>query len=662
MHGSFQRRLLNDIADIQQDPYPDIYLRFDDTNIQNACLILTPESYGPLHLTMHFPPDYPMTAPRVSIQSTIVHPNVYGEYICASILNTYEGWTSAYTLRGIVIQLLSFFASDSLEQMDGYHAVHLATHRRSSRRNPGYHRTDKSFSCEACNFGPDWSPEQSVEESSAEKMDIDCVPRPHCVSKMKTSKLFSLPDEVILLLLANLDTRDVLSLAEAVPAIKTMVYSYDFIRVRELQCFCLKESFKDAKLGIGVSINPGRRPVFHSEFDLLSQEAFFQHNVRKSVQGVRFDKWLLLPLSRHHWNHARGTASACLSAMHKYARMSDGGPDHVDVLYHFMNNVVVQLSADAEKAYENPEIKSTLSHASEKAVEAYFGLFHLLLCLATENPAVVTNANQITARFLAGPRTKVHFPDLGHVLVAALISNDGLTEELTFQIIKEAILRNVVWMLDLKGAGLAELGYLEPSAVSDYRLIMTFHASKTSYRLLMILKLFSSSARPSNKSLVQLREALFDTHGAPPRGVAAKMAQQIRSIREVNGFPQFLKAMGIHNMPTKTEFTSFLRRTITDSVKAGYSRMPMSQSQLYTIRNAQEPGVEKVQGVFRLDSWYAKGEKWYFNGWNGRPSFFPNGEGDRRSSHEGGARFGGRDYGRGYGRGRGRGRGRGGRS
>ena len=324
--------------------------------------------------------------------------------------------------------------------------------------------------------------------------------------------------------------------------------------------------------------------------------------------------------------------------------MSDGGADHVDVLYHFMNNIVVQFSADAERDYAKADARSTLSHMSEKAIQAYFSLFYLLLCLATENAAIVAGANRIVARFLHGPRTKAHFPDLGHVMVAALISNAGLTEELTFLVIKEAILRNVVWMLDVKGAGMAELAYLEPSAESDYRLIMTFHASKTSYRLLMFLKLFSSAARPPNRSLTELRDALFDTHGAPPSGLSAAIAQRIRKIRDITTFPAFLNAMGLKNMPTKPEFTSFLRRTITDSVQAGYSRIPMSQNQLYTIWRVREPNVEKKDGVVALYSWYNKREKWFDNGWRGRPSFSPNSGGHGGGGSERDGRVRGRPH------------------
>lgn len=81
------------------------------------------------------------------------------------------------------------------------------------------------------------------------------------------------------------------------------------------------------------------------------------------------------------------------------------------------------------------------------------------------------------------------------------------------------VIRNVVWMLDPNGSNMPELAYLEPSEVSEYRLRETFQASKTSYRLLMFLRLFQQTAIGSpRKPLAVLRDEAFDRHGAPPRG------------------------------------------------------------------------------------------------------------------------------------------------
>jgi ubiquitin-protein ligase len=629
--NSLRRRLLQDIAEIKQDPYPNVNIEFDDNDITKACLILTPEGQKPLHLKINFPGRYPLIAPNITIQSRIIHPNVFNEYICATMLNTEEGWTPAYTLKGIVIQLLSFFCSDSLEQDHGNGTIDLTQYRQEATQMYGG-RAD-NFACSLCGFGPSSPP------ALADEMEINFAP-PSTVATLpqvqypnRLSRLFTLPDEIVLAILTESKTCDVLAFADAVPSIKTMINSYDFIRIRQLQCFCLKRSFLNTKLGVGISIKDGNRPVFRSEFDLLSWEAYYTHGVRHSVQGVSFDKWLPLPLNRRHWNQVKTDAMACIQDIHTTANMASYEPYYVDVLYHTMNTVVVQFSSDAEKGYNGPDARSTLSHASEKAVDAYFGLFHLLLCLATEHKEIIASANNIIQRFIAGPRTKTHFPDLGHVLVAALICDAGLTEELTYEIIREAILRNVVWMLDYKGAGMAELAYLEPSAISRYRTNMTYAASPTSYRLMMFMKLFSSAARPPNKTLIELRNSFFDAHGAPPTGTSTRMAEDIREIHEFSTFPQFLAKMGLKQLPSQSQFTTFLRRTITDSINAGYSIMPLTQSQLYLMRQAKEPDVEVSEDVIVTyhDRRWFRDRSWQ------KPSFFPN-----RGGHGGRGGRGGR--------------------
>lgn len=645
--GALRRRLLNDIAEVQRNPYPNIHLYPHEADVTRACLVLIPPQEEPLHLSIHFWDDYPLRAPRVSIQSAVTHPNVYGSYICASILNTDEGWTPAYTLKGILIQLLSFFSSESIEQDYGG-SVNLKSYKQSGGSvhwfsNWGDNDDGSGYRCETCGFGSSWKPPKASRRQQTSPVSA--------LQARGRSKLFELPDEVVLSLMSFMETADVMSFADAVPSIRHILHSYDFIRIRELQCFCLKKSFLAAKLGIGVSISGGKRPVLRSEFDLVSQEAFFQHGVRRSIQGVPFDRWLPLPLSRRHWNAVRRPAALALDGLRFEANMEAQG--RAGVLFSLMTTVVVQFSEDADRSFKQPDARSTLSHASEKAVEAYFALFHLLLCIATDDASVVPTANRTVAAFLAGPRSKARFPDLGHVLVAALISDGGLSENLIFHIIKEAVLRNVVWMLDTQGAAMAELAYLEPSSISDYRLTKTFEASTTSYRLLMFLKLFSSMARGSGRTLAQLRDTLFETHGAPPAGTSVAMAQQIRHIRDINSFPKFLSAMGITAMPNKTEFTAFLRRTIGESVDAGYSVMPMTQSQLYMLRRAWEPNVpasEKVRVTPELERWYADGERWYANGWDKRPSFFP-GRGGRRENGSGNGRGGG-PIARGRGRGR----------
>jgi hypothetical protein len=164
-------------------------------------------------------------------------------------------------------------------------------------------------------------------------------------------------------------------------------------------------------------------------------------------------------------------------------------------------------------------------------------------------------------------------------------------------IIKEAITRNVVWLLDRKGSTNSELAYLETNAVSAYRLDTTFQGSRTSYRLLMFSELFRRTARPDGVTLAEVREQLFSRHGGPPPGAASRLAAEVRRLHSVNDFPQFLREMGIKTIPTAQQFTGTLRQTMRDSVEKGYSSHGLSQPLALVLRLAVEPWVGVQDGL-----------------------------------------------------------------
>lgn len=656
---ALRQRLIRDIAELQARPYPNISL-FPSDDITKACLVLRPNGGYPLHLSIDFGAEYPLHPPRVSIQSRISHPNIFGSYICASILNTEEGYTPAYSLKGIAIQLLSFFSSDKLEQDHGHYVADLALYRKCHTK-----ATWAEHRCSHCGFGIGVDPgpsghqpqlQRAAEDrndeplvgisnaSSSEVGSSACqtvtIPKTSTPGPRKTAKwrammqpalplncpaylsqegrskkligvhvpaisrqLDSLPDELLLLICNELDSEELSIFARAWDRIggeKGVVTRFDLIRTRELQCFCLKRSFSDRGVQLGVGVNVvqrGRQGTLESEFDLLSLQAYTDFGIRRSVQGLRFQYWLPLPISPRHYRSVKDEVQVSATRIGTAAKLTS--PTPVNVIYHFMNDVVVKLSQEASKSFESPRYshreapQSTLKHASEKAVESYFHLFHLLLCLAT--PAVVRTANGTLEAFLSGQTSKAFCPNLGHLLIAVLISDIEMTQELTMAIIRETVTRNVVWMLDKRGAGMAELSYIEASAVSEYRLQKTFEASKTSYRLLMflnLLRLTTNRASVPRKTISQLRDEMFDRHGAPPKGTATRLANEIKRIHAVNSFPDFLKVMGLQKMPTAAEFTAFLRRTVEESVVKGYSVWGLSQEKALELRRTKEPNVQ----------------------------------------------------------------------
>lgn len=633
------QRLLQDISELQRKPYPNITLRAHDDNIREACLILTPDGWPPMHLSVTFGPNYPLRAPRITMQSSVEHPNVlYGGYICASILNTEDGYTPAYTLKGIAIQMLSFFGSETLEQDYGGHKS-LAIYRDRSRELV---RSDM-FSCTKCGFNSKSLVEQ------APTLPTHTTDAPQCATNR--TLINDAPDDILLHICDNLDDEELLLFAQTWSRISRIMTAYNIIHLRELQCFCLKKSFKVSKLGVGVNVILNRRQGFlESEFDLLSLEAFECHQVRRSVQGVRFNHWLPLPLSEKHWNMVKGDANSRLTILRNAAGISQNTTGMViqnasDVLFHFMNDVVVKLNKQADQALNNrashhyygmnlESSKSTLKHASEKAIESYFHLFHLLLCLAESDHQIVNTANQKITAFLNGATSKKDVPNLGHLLIALVISSVPVTADLLRRLVKEAVTRNVVWMLNSH----PELAYLEPDETSWYRLNRTFEASKTSYRLLLFLNLFCRTIRPDpSRPLKALREELFTRHGDPPPGTAASFAETIKHYHaHVNSFPAFLAAIGLP-VPGSSTFTDWLKQSVRNSMDNGYSQWAIRQEQALYLRLKKEPSVGRWDGLSQ--------EQIVVGG--GRDiSFFPKLDGATKGP-------------RGRGRGRGTGRGRG---
>jgi ubiquitin-protein ligase len=601
---ALQQRLLRDIAELQSKPYPFISWIPYENDIQRACLILTPDNHVPLHLSVAIPYDFPLQPPEIRCNTIITHPNIFGEYICATILNTTEGYTPAYTLKGIAIQILSFFTSENLDQDHGFGPVNLKSY---SEQHGTLSRQYTCWTCR-CNTGLAGDPIFHITSKIALSPPVDiatCLPNGTQNTTSPTdSSISNLPDEILAMLCGFLEDEDLVNFSRAWSKIggpSGLVSRFNLVRNRELQCFVLKKSFQDTMLGVGVRVETqGRTGTIASEFDLISWEAFSQHRVRTSVQGIGFHFWMPLPISRHHYDRARDITTRCLNDIGYGARISPSTSSAV--IYHFMTDVVVKLSDATTPTRGSRDHKTTLKHASEKAIESYFHLFHILLCLATSDRSIVLDANSMLQNFLNGQTSKAHCPNLGHLLLAVLIADVDLTQNLLMAIIRETATRNVVWMLDKKGADMPELAYMEPDAVCEYRMSKTFEASKTSYRLLMFFNLFrrtiARGVGPNRRSLVAMRDQLFDAHGAPPFGAAARLAVQVKNVQEVNDFYSFLEVMDIQNMPTKQQLTKFLRDCVEASMRVGYSVWGMSQPDAKNMREGVARGILRIHTFF----------------------------------------------------------------
>jgi ubiquitin-protein ligase len=67
MTDTLKQRLLRDIAELQSKPYPNIELHVQDDDLTQACLVLNPQGYGLMHLTVTFPHDFPLKPPKIQV-------------------------------------------------------------------------------------------------------------------------------------------------------------------------------------------------------------------------------------------------------------------------------------------------------------------------------------------------------------------------------------------------------------------------------------------------------------------------------------------------------------------------------------------------------------------------------------------------------------------
>lgn len=401
---TLRQRLLRDIAELQSKPYPFIKWIPYENDIQRACLILTPDNHVPLHLSVSIPNTFPLHPPKISCNTTIKHPNIFGMYICATILNTTEGYTPAYTLKGIAIQILSFFTSENLEQDHGFEPVNLKSY---SEQHGTFARQYTCLRC-LCNTGSAGDPIIHNASEIVRGAPVD-IASPNGTqnttsstpSTVTESSISNLPDEILAMLCESLEDEDLVSFSRAWNKIggpSGLVSRFNLVRNRELQCFVLKKSFQETMLGVGVRVDfQGRTGMIASEFDLISWEAYSQHHVRTSVQGILFRFWMPLQISRHHHDRAQGETDRCLREIGDAANISPS--TSATVIFHFMTDVVVKLSDATSRTRGSRDHKTTLKHASEKAIESYFHLFHILLCLATSDESIVRNANNMLQTF-----------------------------------------------------------------------------------------------------------------------------------------------------------------------------------------------------------------------------------------------------------------------
>ncbi|KAG6890596.1 hypothetical protein C0995_006572 [Termitomyces sp. Mi166 len=574
-------RLLQDLRELKDSPYPGVAVFTDDADIRKLCLVLTPPSGPWKGLSLHFDVDLPnnwvqrcrnttpqfdwsihmlrsVKEPRsitgrihgrveqdygapVCIGDYIVHQYMTEEHLTNTLL---ESWHRVSRPEQITMEqqmtMEQQWAASTLAEIDIHDPVaHCAKTieggtriHRLSAVNPRWKATYDVISqwqCKKCPYGSESLPAHRQVQEKSEREDqvaANLVPPPMCL-------LGILNDDILLELSTYMLSESVVDFSVAYPRFHSLITRPHFERARK---------------------------------DIWVHLQYLDEAVRKAESAV-----------------AQRMAQRTGSKMSRRLTAPPSRKAHqvVEVVYRMVNNIVVSLMKSCDHVLDAPALRfghrsPTLLHASEKAVVSYCHLFHLLLSLTRTTPAILHDATRRLRRFIMVPesRSKTEVPDLGEliVLINLVLACPPIDKAipLTWQLLngpflEEAITRNVRWML----ADNPELEVLEEGA-SDYRLQKTFLKSRTSLRLIMFqiafLDIFIKAyAGPGV-------ERLDENYGFPEADIPERMAKEVKAIYEVATWPGFFErvqyARGLAF--DKEKMSELLRAAVSKSTQKRY--------------------------------------------------------------------------------------------
>lgn len=558
--GSFaKKRLLKDLKELllEQQTLTTVSVLPTEDIFEWHCNLRPDE--GPytgtvFHLILKFDDGYPRSPPRVQLCTSISHPNVFDDwygmkdeypYVCLDMLKSYEsmipyaGWTPAYSVTSILLQLQSFLFAENIPQDWG--GNERACHKQSIVGQAI--RNAQRFTCTVVAAGGKkvththsnpWPPllpmagqnDQQLpqrarppvllsdmvvpilDSASAAIQQISVSAKPPKMASFvddvseltlltEANRTLDIPTAVLCSIFCFLHPTDLIKARDVCSGWRKVVVGCNLFERSRLTCFFTKKTMDDKcpVLGVGISIdfhlNGGLKSA-SSPLDVLSLEAFQEHGVRTGVFGKEsFQYFLPLILNQNEARFAVPVIEqSILRAMARvptppYALSRPPVPvvrlyPHMilHLLSTLMNTMVVELMKGVTSA-EGSDL-TVKRHASERALEGYCAFHHMLLFFSKRYHSIEAMANRQVNEFISNEdvRLKKQTPDLGNLLVCLTLSKQGWAS-LWKPLMLEVFDRNVRWTVKDH----PELASY--SCPDQQRLDTTFAATVTSRRLLM---------------------------------------------------------------------------------------------------------------------------------------------------------------------------------
>ena len=548
-----RKRLLQDLEQVRSEPLPTISaLPVSSGNlfVWHANLYgLAGTHYegGIFHMEIEFPDDYPSRPPTIKMLTPLPHPHVFQQEICIDILDNFRdhfsaekgknfsGWSSAYTVQSILVQLQAFLFN--VDDTDGSLAA--------AGDIPAAVKASQFFTCGACAHRPQrpWP-------------DLPCL-------KSATE-------------LTAAERRAVGGTAEM------------------WRCYYTRESWEETIIGFGWQVTARtnqRRDPDHPDkfFQRLIVEPFleplsytaFAHGVRSSIQGRALNVFTPLYINAQHGARIR---DILLDSLGRVAGGENEGAGFtpakgLKVLTYMMNSVIV--------AWFHHKL-----WASENGVLGYCACHRLLLYLADLDPALRELADRRVEGFLrdGARRHKDYVPDLG-CFVQSLCVSRRCWADVRDAVIDECLHRSVLYVL--KSHPELQTTVLD-ARVDAERIQKHFAVCQDSLRLMLFNKAFLERlGRPRGRTPAEVAR-LYDEHnGIVPDEIKELLLDDIRRIERVASFADFYAELGVP-CPSPMALTIKLIDVVRHSAEAGYhaAKPQQSSSKSRGSRSSSQPSDE----------------------------------------------------------------------
>jgi ubiquitin-protein ligase len=591
------KRLMRDWKQLQADPIPYVVAQPIETDMFCWHCNLFPQN-GPyasivFHCILQFPQNYPSSPPKVMLCTPISHPNIFEywshspegySFICLDLLQDYyksvpyTGWSSAYNVSSLLMQLSAFIFDSEVPQM--YNELDKENNS-NDYRIPRYIQQAKTFECKTCShtFAAPVPSNSITTTVSTQIQPVIIITNSNVLNQLDTALTHHW-----------LQYLNYMELRVCTCVDQYHVYvikSKRLLSSKKLICFHRRVAFNDQEneeavvLGFGFNVEY-HETTAHSRvrsikactavFDLLSYEAFEEDHIRLGVWKEPFEYFVPLIITASHSIKAFEILEATVTNLFPFTR---GNPQVLAsqmlfLITNLLNSTVVAVMNTSEANTNTTRRNRFLTlYASEKAMMGYTHLHHLLIAIVLKFPFLQQEVELKLEHFIQDPSSRIKriIPNLGEFLLYLAISNKYSWSELSESFLDELMIRQVLWLI----RKCPELLSFAPSR-RTHRLHESFNNNLTSFRLIAFQVYFLISIRPdSSITLWKMYDTYNKRLGMARGGTSQELQLECQEIMEMKEYDQWFDRLHIERK-TRIEQEQMLIRAIKESERLKYHK------------------------------------------------------------------------------------------